>query len=256
MSSRWCAPPRGRGARARTSPDGSYQEFHFGGTGFSDFFEQFFGGRGGGGHDFSRGGGAFRPEDFEQHQGPTRGSDIEGDILVSLDEVMNGSTRTVSLQRVNPKTNKEETQTFKVRIPPGVQEGQSIRVAGLGETGGAGGSAGDLYLRVRLAAHPDFRARGADLYNDVDVAPWEAVLGGTVNVRTLSGGQIKLRIPPGTANGKQLRMRGQGLPRGRTGERGDLYVVITVQLPEQLSAEERALWEKLSEVSTFKPRRE
>jgi len=82
------APPRGRGARARTSPDGSYQEFHFGGTGFSDFFEQFFGGRGGGGTDFSRGGGTFRPEDFEQHQGPTRGSDIEGDILVSLDEVI------------------------------------------------------------------------------------------------------------------------------------------------------------------------
>jgi curved DNA-binding protein len=129
-------------------------------------------------------------------------------------------------------------------------------VAGLGEAGAAGGAHGDLYLRVRLAAHPDFRARGADLYNDIDVAPWEAVLGAQVNVKTLSGSQIKLRIPPGSANGQQLRMRGQGLPRGRTGERGDLYVVITVQVPEQVSAEERDLWEKLSQVSNFKPRRD
>ena len=123
----------GHGGRAWTGANGG-QEFHFGGTGFSDFFEQFFGGRRGGGFDFSRGGGGkFRPEDFEQPHGPLRGSDIEGDILVTLDEVMEGSTRTISFERVNPSTGKAQTQTFKVRIPAGVREGQSIRVAGLGE---------------------------------------------------------------------------------------------------------------------------
>jgi len=249
-------PSPGRGGRSWTGPDGGpYQEFHFGGTGFSDFFEQFFGGRGGGAN-FSHGGGTFHPEQFEQHQGPIRGSDIEGDIMVSLDEVMNGSTRTISLQRMNSSAGKAETQSFKVRIPAGVREGQSIRVAGLGEAGESGGSHGDLYLRVRLAAHPDFRARGSDLYYDLDVAPWEAVLGATVDMQTLSGSRIKLCIPASTGNGQQLRMRGQGLPQGRSGDRGDLYVVINVQLPEEVSAEERELWEKLSRTSTFKPRRE
>jgi curved DNA-binding protein len=251
------APPPGRGGRSWSAGDGTqYQEFHFGGTGFSDFFEQFFGGRGGAGagFNFQRGAGAFHPEDFEQHHGPIRGSDIEGDILVTLDEVMNGSTRTLSLQRENPATGKIETQTFKVRIPAGVQEGQSIRVAGLGHPGEGGGAHGDLYLRVRLAAHPDFRARGADIYQDLDVAPWEAVLGASVSVRTLGGGRLKLRIPAGASNGQQLRMRGQGLPKGRTGERGDLYVVITVQLPDVITAEERELWEKLSRTSNFSPR--
>jgi len=176
--------------------------------------------------------------------------------MVSLDEVMNGSTRTISLQRMNSSAGKAETQSFKVRIPAGVREGQSIRVAGLGEAGESGGSHGDLYLRVRLAAHPDFRARGSDLYYDLDVAPWEAVLGATVDMQTLSGSRIKLCIPASTGNGQQLRMRGQGLPQGRSGDRGDLYVVINVQLPEKVSTEERELWEKLSRTSTFKPRRD
>ena len=112
---------------------------------------------------------------------------------------------------------------------------------------------GDLYLRVRLAAHPDFRPRDADLYYDLDLAPWEAVLGTTVTVPTL-GGRVKVLIPPGTNNGQQLRVRGQGLPKGKSGERGDLYVVANVQVPQQVSEEERALWEKLSRTSQFNPR--
>ena len=110
--------------------------------------------------------------------------------------------------------------TFKVRIPAGVQEGQTIRVPGKGGEGSGGASAGDLYLRVRLAAHPDFRPRGADLYHDLHLAPWEAVLGCTVEVPALDG-KVNVRIPPGTNNGQQLRVRGSGLPRGQTGERGE-----------------------------------
>jgi curved DNA-binding protein len=255
LGANWDKQPQGfpGGARggARRGGNGmpGEQEFHFGGTGFSDFFEQFFGGGGGVRPGFGGG----RGHGFGDAYGPTPGNDIEGDIMVTLDEILNGSSRTISLQRVNPKTGKAETETIRVRIPPGISEGQSIRVGGKGGEGSGGGSPGDLYLRVRVAAHPDFRVRGADLYYDLDVAPWEAVLGGTITISSLRG-RVNLRIPAGTNNGQQLRMRGQGLPKGKSGENGDLYVVIDVQLPHDLTPEERELWEKLSSTSRFNPR--
>ena len=172
---------------------------------------------------------------------------------MTLDEAMHGSMRSISLRRVEPQTGETETETFKVRIPPGAQEGRRIRVPGKGAPGTGGAEAGDLYLRVRVEAHPDFRARGSDLYHDLDLAPWEAVLGTELVVPTLSG-NIKLRIPAGTNQNQHLRVRGQGLPKGKTGERGDLYVVANLQVPAQVTAEERALWEKLRQLSKFDPR--
>jgi curved DNA-binding protein len=242
-------PPGWQGARSAGGAQS--QEFHFGGTGFSDFFEQLFGRSGGGGFGF--GGRDFEAAESAQPRGPARGYDIEGDILVTLDEAMRGSVRSISLERVNPKTGQTEAQTFKVRVPVGVKEGQTIRIPGKGGDGANGGTSGDLFLHVRYAAHPDFRARGSDLHCDLDLAPWEAVLGTTVSVPTLES-PVKVRIPAGTNNGCQLRVRGRGLPRGRDGERGDLYVVVNVQLPPQLSDEERELWEKLGRVSRFNPR--
>lgn len=236
---------------ARSAGGAQSQEFHFGGTGFSDFFEQLFGRGGGGGFGF--GGRDFEAAESAQPRGPARGYDIEGDILVTLDEAMRGSVRSISLERVNPKTGQTEAQTFKVRVPVGVKEGQTIRIPVKGGDGANGGTSGDLFLHVRYAAHPDFRARGSDLHCDLDLAPWEAVLGTTVSVPTLES-PVKVRIPAGTNNGCQLRVRGRGLPRGRDGERGDLYVVVNVQLPPQLSEEERELWEKLGRVSRFNPR--
>jgi curved DNA-binding protein len=236
---------------ARSAGGAQSQEFHFGGTGFSDFFEQLFGRSGGGGFGF--GGRDFEAAESAQPRGPARGYDIEGDILVTLDEAMRGSVRSISLERVNPKTGQTEAQTFKVRVPVGVKEGQTIRIPVKGGDGANGGTSGDLFLHVRYAAHPDFRARGSDLHCDLDLAPWEAVLGTTVSVPTLES-PVKVRIPAGTNNGCQLRVRGRGLPRGRDGERGDLYVVVNVQLPPQLSDEERELWEKLGRVSRFNPR--
>jgi curved DNA-binding protein len=236
---------------ARGAGGAQSQEFHFGGTGFSDFFEQLFGRSGRGGFGF--GGRDFEAAESAQPRRPARGYDIEGDILVTLDEAMRGSVRSISLERANPKTGQTEAQTFKVRIPVGVQEGQTIRIPGKGGDGANGGASGDLFLHVRYAAHPDFRARGPDLHYDLDLAPWEAVLGTTVSVPTLES-PVKVRIPAGTNNGRQLRVRGRGLPRGRDGERGDLYVVVNVQLPPQLSDEERELWEKLGRVSRFNPR--
>jgi curved DNA-binding protein len=246
-------PPDRAGAgmrRASPNGDGSY-EFNFGGsTGFSDFFEQFFGGRGGGGNGGFR---RARPDGVER-EFAYPGSDIEGDLLVTLDEVLRGSTRTISLQRTDPRSGETKTETIRVHIPPGVQEGQVIRVRGKGGEGSGGAPAGDLLLRVRLAAHPEFRAVGADLYHDLEIAPWEGVLGATVMVPTLGGGRVKLRIPPGTNNGQRLRIRGLGLPKGRSETRGDLYIVMEVELPSKVTDEERALWEKLRDISRFDPR--
>ncbi len=241
------------GRRGRRGPGGEENvEFHFDGTGFSDFFEQFFGrgGRFDGAENFGRSGAGSVEEAGFVH----RGSDFESDIMVTLEEALAGSERAISLQRIDRNSGQVRTQTLKVRIPPGVHEGQAIRVAGMGEDGIGGGASGDLYLRVRFAAHPDFRVRGSDLYYGLDLAPWEAVLGTKVIVPTLKD-QISVSIPAGTNNGRQLRIRGRGLPIDRTGRHGDLYVVINIELPQQITGEERRLWEKLSEISDFNPRK-
>ncbi len=246
----------GRGPQPAGPGEGEY-EFHFGGsTGFSDFFEQFFGG---GFNGFERGTSRGRgrragSEGFgEQFQAP--GQDIEGELLVTLDEVFHGSTRLISLERVNPKTGQRETETLRVRIPIGIQDGQRIRVPGKGQPGLGGGPPGDIYLRVRIAAHPDFRVQGSDLYADLDVAPWEATLGASVTVPTLNG-RLTVRIPPGTGTGGRLRLRGQGLPRNRSGDRGDLYLEVKIDVPTKLTTEERTLWEELRSKSHFNPREE
>jgi curved DNA-binding protein len=216
-------------------------EFHFGGTGFSDFFETFFGGRGG------RRGGGSPFADFDTGEGggvhaPQRGHDVEADIMVTLDEAINGSKRQVSLRRSD--TNK--TETYNVRIPAGVHEGQRIRLAGQGERAGRGGTAGDLYLRVRFAQNPDFRVEGHDLVHEHEIKPWVAVLGGEVRVPTLEG-TARLKIPAGTQNGRRFRLKQRGLPQPG-GERGDLYVAIGIDIPETITAEQRKVWEKLAEL--------
>ena len=145
-----------------------------------------------------------------------------------------------------------KSETYQVRIPPSVTEGQRLRLAGRGEAGAGGGGAGDLYLRVRLARHPDFEVEDHNLIHELEVAPWEAVLGANISVPTLDG-RVNIRIPPGTQNGQKLRVRGRGLPR-REGEKGDLIVVTRVEVPAKLSDAERALWEQLARESNFNPR--
>lgn len=234
---------RNPAAAPRQSGAAPGHEFNFSGTGFSDFFERYFSGA-------SRYG---FPEEFQTGPREQHGGDIEGDILVTLEEAMHGSVRPLSLQMNDPRTGRTETHTFQVRIPPGVTDGKRIRVPGQGEPGAGGGRAGDLYLRVRHASHPDFHTQGADLYHDLDIAPWEAVLGADIRVPTLDG-SLTLRVPPGSANGQQLRVRGRGLPKGKSGERGDFHAVLHIEVPETPDDGERALWEKLREVSRFNPR--
>ncbi len=228
------------GGQARGFRGGRSADFEFGGTGFSDFFEQMFGahGRGGTGGMDSRG---MRAEDFA-----TRGQDVEGDLMVTLDEVVRGSVRPVTVQHG------AKSETHQVKIPVGVTEGQRLRLAGRGGAGGSGGPAGDLLLRVRLAKHPDFEVAEHNLIYEADLAPWEAVLGADISVPTLSG-RVSIKIPPGTQTGQKLRVRGRGLPQ-HGGGHGDLFVVTRVAVPGQLSDSERKLWEHLARESKFKPR--
>jgi len=208
-------------------------EFEFGGTGFSDFFEAFFGG--------GRGRSAFGG--FGQRGTMAeRGSDVEADIMVTLEEALHGSTRQVSLRRAGSK----KTETYQVKIPRGVREGQRIRLAGQGEAGERGGKSGDLFLRVRLARHPDFSVEGSDLVHEVKIAPWQAVLGDQIIVPTLEG-NARLKLPPGTQGGQRFRLRGRGLP-GVSGQRGDLYVVVQITVPKKLSDSEQKLWEQLAQL--------
>jgi curved DNA-binding protein len=239
-------PPPGQGRHG--SPYQNVSEVHFDGTGFSDFFEQFFGGRNRSTSGFSQP----RTHGAGSQTATFPGQDIESDILVTLDEIMHGSTRMIQLERIDPRTGQSNTETLQVKIPSGVREAQLIRLAGKGQAGYGGGESGHLYLRVKLAQHPYFSVRGADLYYDLELAPWEAVLGAKVPIRTLDG-TVTLTVPASTQAARQLRIRGKRLP-ARDGTRGDLYAVVSVQVPVQVNAAETKQWEQLAKQSTFNPR--
>jgi len=227
---------RGRGAGG--------EEFEFGGTGFSDFFEQIFGSMGRGRTGFGRTTG------FEEEEFSERGRDVEGDIMVSLEEAMRGSIRTINVRHTVGGSVK--TETHQVKIPSGVTEGQRLRLAGRGEAGAGGGEAGDLYLRVRVAKHPDFDVEDHNLIYEAELAPWEVVLGVNLSVPALDG-RVGIKIPAGTQNGQKLRVRGRGLPQ-RDGARGDLIVVAQIAMPSKITDAEKKLWEQLARESHFKPR--
>jgi curved DNA-binding protein len=144
-----------------------------------------------------------------------------------------------------------QKRTLKVSIPPGVKDGQKIRLAGQGNPGGAGGEPGDLYLRIKLRPHPQFKVKEDNVVYDLALTPWEAALGATVRVPTLDGA-VEMKIPPGVGSGARLRVRGKGL--GTAGKRGDQMVRIMIQTPKTLSDEERRLWEELAKASAFQPR--
>src|SRR5260221_13285563 len=224
-------PVRGRGA----GQGGEDFEFHFGGTGFSDFFEQIFGSMG-------RRGGFGRATNFEEEALAARGRDVEGDIMVTLEEAARGSIRSVSVRHDS------RTETHQVKIPSGVTEGQRLRLSGRGEHGSGGGTAGDLYLRVRIAKHPDFDVEEHNLIYEAELAPWEAALGAEISVPTLSG-RVNIKIPAGTQSGQKLRLRGRGLPPS-----GDLIVAPKILVPVKMSDAEKKLWEHVKRESNFHAR--
>ena len=171
---------------------------------------------------------------------------------MTLNEVLHGSTRTINLKRSDPQTGETTTQTLRVKIPAGVREEQLIRLAGKGQEGVGGADSGHLYLRFKFAKHPDFLVRDANLYYDMELSPWEAVLGATVHIKTLDG-TVALKVPPGTTAEREFRLRGKGLPSDG-GVLGDLHAIVSIQVPTQLSADERTAWEQLAAASSFNPR--
>ena len=162
--------------------------------------------------------------------------------MVPLEEALHGSTRTVSLRRAGS----DKVENYQVKIPRGVHEGQRIRLRGQGQAGARGGKSGDLFLRVRLARHPDFTVEGSDLIHEVKIEPWQAVLGADLVVPTLEG-NVRLKIPPGSQGGQRFRLRERGLP-GASDKRGDLYVVAQINVPKKVSDREREIWSELAKL--------
>lgn len=175
--------------------------------------------------------------------GPIPGADQEAEIVLTVEEAYQGGSRSITVG----------SRRLRVDIPPGVTDGQRIRLAGQGGRGGDGAPAGDLYLIVRIAPHPRYRIEGRDLHVLLPVTPWEAALGAAVAVDTPAG-EAKVKVPSGTSSGRRLRLRGRGMP-SRGDKPGDLYAEVRVMVPDRLAEEERELFEQLAAVSAFDPRR-
>lgn len=195
--------------------------FGEGGNGFSDFFQSFFGGG--------------RPSGFRSANRARSGSDLRAEVDISLQEAFSGTTRILNV----------DGEKLRVNIKPGAYTGQELRIKGKGGHGSNGGTRGDIYVRLKVMPDPQFTVDGNNLTVKTDVDLYTAVLGGKVEVQSLSG-KLSVPIPKGTQSGSKLRLRGKGIPvYGKTGMNGDLYVQLQVTIPRNLSQEELNLFKKL-----------
>jgi curved DNA-binding protein len=218
----WSKYAAGAGGPQKQRMSAEEFESMFGAGEDVDLFELLFGGRGGRRR-------ATRTSAF-------KGEDLNAETTLSLEEAYHGSTRLIRL----------DGQTISVRIPPGIADEQVLRVAGKGMDGINGGLNGDLYLVVKIAQDPEFHRKGNDLYRDVPVELYTAMLGGKVLVKTPKGA-VKVDVPKETPNRKVLRLRGLGMPVfGTKGAFGDLFVTIDIKLPDRLTPEETELFGKLA----------
>ncbi|HET7737352.1 MAG TPA: J domain-containing protein [Tepidiformaceae bacterium] len=230
-------------------------------------------------HGSSRAGAEFDGADFgsifdsflgrergARRRGPRRGQDVESPVEVTLEEAFSGTSRTVQLDSSEPckicngtgsigsatchtcqgAGEVHRLRRLEVKVPAGVRTGSRVRVASEGAAGTAGAPSGDLFLVVTVLPHPRFERKGDDLTADVDVPLVDAVLGGEVELATIDGRRIALRIPELTQSGRLIRVSGKGMPRlGDTSRRGDLIARVRIQVPTALTPEERALYEQL-----------
>ena len=217
--SQWAQQGRGKqSSRTYTSDD-------FEGSDFSDFFNSFFGG------GFSSGG---RTKDFQES--PSKGQDYEAELTISLEEAYSGGERTLSVNE----------DTIRITIPRGVHDGQILRVKGKGAKGRRGGSSGHLFLHVTIEPDPRFERKEDDIYSDVHIPLYKAVLGGDITIPTLKG-DVSIKIPKETQQGKVLRLKGMGMPVYlKKGQAGSMFVNILVDIPQNLTAEEIDLFRKLA----------
>jgi len=224
---KWTRASGGRpGGGGRVHFEGDLGDF-FNAGGFSDFFQQFFGGGFAGGQPGAQG---------ARSQRRFRGRDYKADLQLSLEEVYSGTTRMITL----------DGDKLRVKIKPGVRDGQTLRIRGKGGRGSHPEASGDIYLNIRVAPHPRFTRKGDDLHVDAPVNLYTAVLGGKANISTLKG-NMKINIAKGTQSGKVLRLKGLGLPDyDRPRQHGDLYAKVLVRIPEKLSADEEKLFRQLA----------
>lgn len=221
---------------------GDFGDFRVGGGGgFEQIFEQFFGGR--------AGGGGFRVQDLDAAQP----RDVTQTVELSLEEIDTGTTRTLTYQTMDAQMTRGNissvptTKRVEVKIPAGIQDGKKLRVPGKGAAG-ANGKAGDLYVQVKWAKHPQFHESGDQLEVEVPVSFVTAALGGEIRVPTLRS-RLAMKIPAGTQSGQTFRLSGQGIAR-LGGQRSDLLAKIKITVPKTLSPEQRAHLEALGELET------
>lgn len=229
------------------------QEDIFRGFDINDILRQFSGGGGGGGASFRSAGGSMGGSPFGSffnqgggggcgggcHSGPEKGQDMTYQISVTLEDVLNGAEKTISLRKNGTP------QNVSVKIPKGIEEGKKLRLQGKGAASRNGGPAGDLYLKVEIQNNELFTRKGDDLVISRLISFTEACLGTKVEVETLEGKKFMVTVAPGTPHDSKLRIRGYGLPTGPLGERGDLYVKIGVKVPQELTGEQQESLEKL-----------
>jgi curved DNA-binding protein len=228
----WTTAPGGGQTNVRYGTPEDLEEL-FGGSGlFSDFFTSIFGGLGGGAR---RSGGFGGFEGFEYQPRPRRGQDLEHEVEINLAEAYHSTTRLLT----------KDGRRLEVKIPPGAKTGTRVRVRGEGGVGAAGGQAGDLFLKVKVAPDPRFERKGDNLHVAVVTDLYTAVLGGEVRVPSLTG-DVKLKVPAGSQNGRVFRLRGKGMPKLRQPtEYGDLFARLDVRLPTTLTPKQQELFEQL-----------
>ncbi len=214
--------------------------------GFSDFFESFFGSRGG-----------HAPRSRQQHahrEFHMRGSDQHAKIGITLEEAYNGGAKSVHLQTQEVDAQghvQHKTRTLKINIPKGVVPGQQLRLSQQGAPGMGGAPAGDLFLEIEILPHHLFTLEGHDVYINLPITPWEAALGSKINVPTL-GGPVDMKIAPNSQGGQKLRLKGRGLT-SKT-QPGDQYVLLQIMTPPAETESQRELYEKMAQEMPYNPR--
>ncbi len=224
------------------APPGFNSNFDFSGSEFSDFFDSLFGDR-------------RTPGRHSTRRSPFRrtGKDQHTKIAITLEEAYQGSTRTLQVQVPEMESNRQiytKTHTLNVKFPPGIIQGQKIRLSGQGSVGMGGGPNGDLYLEIEFQPHRFYRAEGRDIYMTLPITPWEAALGSTMAVPTL-GGKVEMKIQAGSQSGQKLRLKGRGFP-GKPP--GDHYIVLQIVTPKANTEKARAFYRKMAQELPFNPR--
>lgn len=221
-------PPPGWGNWQRAGNSGGIH-MEFGGNmgGFSDFFNTLFGGGMGGGFSDIFSGASPRGS----RRAPVQ-RDAEVELELSLEDAIQGGTHTLVFNSASGRRN------LSVRLPAGITDGSEIKLPGKADGGG------DIYVKIKLAKHPVFSVNGYDLTRDLKVKPWDAALGGDIQVEMISG-SVTMKMPPGTQDGQRLRLRGKGMPK-RGGGNGDLFVRVRIDIPRHLNDKQRELWQQLA----------